>query len=111
MRYVTIGIAMVIMLAAMNVDARSETRVVTVQELIDADHRLTVPAGTVVEWRDPHFDTVWLPPSSNGPRAERRSGVWTTEFATPGTYRGRFTVAGGHRSNDVYPFTVTVTDR
>ena len=112
--YSTIRVVAAILVACalgLSPAAWGETKVVTVQELIDANHHITVPAGTVIEWRDAHFDTVWLPPSNDGPRVERRNGAFTTTFRTPGMYRGRFTVAGGHRSNDVYPFTVTVTGR
>jgi hypothetical protein len=42
--------------------ARGQSRVVvTVQELIQRDHRLEVPAGTEVVWGDAHFERVWFP--------------------------------------------------
>ena len=78
--------------------------VVTVQELIERNHRIEVRAGTEIVWGDPHFDRVWFPPRT-GARG------FHAVFSKPGTYRGTFTIAGGHRSNDVYPLIVTVTDR
>lgn len=84
---------------------------VTVQELIQRDHRLTVTAGTEVFWSDPHFERVWFPSSDPAPRVERTGPVFRTVFSIPGTYRGAFTIVGGYRSNDVYPLIVTVTER
>ena len=85
--------------------------VVTVQELIQRDHRLMVPAGTEVLWQDAHFERVWFPASGNNPRVERAEKGFRAVFDKPGTYRGRFTIAGGHQSADIYPLTVTVTER
>ncbi len=84
---------------------------VTVQELIQRDHRLTVTAGTEVSWSDPHFERVWFPSGDPAPRVERTRQGFRALFPTPGTYRGAFTIVGGHRSNDVYPLIVTVTER
>jgi hypothetical protein len=84
---------------------------VTVQEVIKGDHRLTVTAGTEVLWRDPHFERVWFPQGAGAPRVERAEIGFRAVFAKPGTYRGRFTIVGGHRSDDVYPMIVTVTER
>jgi hypothetical protein len=84
---------------------------VTVQELIQRDHRLTVTAGTEVFWSDPHFERVWFPAGGSAPHVERTEQGFRAVFSTPGTYRGAFTIAGGHRSNDVYPLIVTVTER
>ena len=112
MRYrkdIIVMLAIGLLVAGWPIGGRAETRFMTVQELIAADHRITVPAGTVVEWRDPHFETVWFPSSPDGPRVELEQGSFRTVFAKAGTYRGRFTVVGGHRSNDIYPLIVTVT--
>jgi len=84
---------------------------VTVQELIQLDHRLTVPVGTEVVWRDPHFERVWFPSGDRAPRIERTPEGFRAVFSTPGTYRGAFTIVAGHRNNDVYPLVVTVTER
>ena len=84
---------------------------VTVQELIQRDHRLTVTAGTEVLWSDPHFERVWFPTGGSAPHVERTEQGFRTVFSAPGTYRGAFTIVGGHRSNDVYPLIVTVTER
>jgi hypothetical protein len=70
-------------------------RVVTMRELFDLNHRLTVEAGTEVVWADPHFERVWFP-SNTGPAVKRTTDGFATVFATPGTYRGRFTVVAGH---------------
>jgi hypothetical protein len=91
---------------------QAESRlVITAQELIQRDHRLTVMAGTEVLWQDAHFERVWFPPNGDNPRVERADPGFRTVFQKPGTYRGRFTIVGGHRSQDVYPVTVTVTER
>lgn len=93
--------------------AQSQTpTIVTVQELIKWNHRLSITVGTEVLFSDPHFERVWFPPAVDAPRVERVDGGFRAlSFAKPGTYRGRFTIAGGHRSNDVYPMIVTVTER
>jgi hypothetical protein len=91
-------------------DVRSRL-VVTVQELIDRDHRLAVAVGTEVSWSDPHFLRVWFPTGEATPRVERTPEGFRTVFTRPGTYRSAFTIAGGRRSNDVYPLVVTVTER
>jgi hypothetical protein len=84
---------------------------ITVQELIQRDHQLKVPVGTEVLWRDPHFERVWFPPGAGAPRVEKAEVGFKAVFTKPGTYRGRFTIVGGHRSDDVYPLIVTVTER
>ncbi|HEY7518511.1 MAG TPA: hypothetical protein VIE36_09490 [Methylomirabilota bacterium] len=84
---------------------------VTVQQLIDSGHRLELPAGSEVLWADAHFDRVWFPSSVNAPHVERTGLGYRAVFTTPGTYRGAFTIVGGHRSDDVYPLVVVVTDR
>jgi len=92
--------------------ARAQSRVVvTVQELIQRDHRLEVPAGTEVVWGDPHFERVWFPSRSGAPIVERTEKGFRAVFSKPGIYRGAFTIVGGHRSDDVYPLIVTVTER
>ena len=84
---------------------------VTVQQLIDSGHRLTVAVGTEVFWNDPHFQRVWFPSGALAARVERTAEGFRTIFTRPGTYRGAFTIVGGHRSDDVYPLVVTVTER
>lgn len=86
-------------------------RNVTVQELIQSNHRLTIAAGTEVVWSDPHFGRVWFPAGSENPRVERTEQGFRAVFAKPGTYRGVFTIVAGHRSDDVYSMVVTVTER
>jgi hypothetical protein len=83
-------------------------RDVTVQELFALNHRLEVEAGTVVAWKDPHFERVWFP--SGGPAVRRTPAGAVTVFDAPGEYRGRFTVAGGGHgvTGEVYPITVIV---
>ena len=83
---------------------------VTVQELIQQDHRMTVRAGTEVQWRDSHFERVWFPAAADAPKVTRIDGGFRAVFEKAGTYRGRFTIIGGHRSNDVYPLMVVVTE-
>jgi hypothetical protein len=83
-------------------------RVVTLQELFDLNHRLAVERGTEVVWADPHFERVWFP-SNTGPAVKRTKDGFVAVFATPGTYRGRFTVVVGHgTAGEIYSVTVTV---
>ena len=96
--------------AARAVDAQSRVNV-TVQELIESGHRLTVTVGTEVVWNDPHFQRVWFPSGAPAARVERTAEGFRTVFTRPGTYRGAFTIVAGHRSDDVYPLVVTVTER
>ena len=105
-----IVIAVVVLWAPLAAQSQMPT-VVTVQELIRRDHRLNVTAGTEVFFSDPHFERVWFPPAMDAPRVERMDGGFRVVFAKAGTYRGRFTIVGGHRSNDVYPMIVIVTDQ
>ena len=83
-------------------------RDITVQGLLTLNHRLEVDAGTVVVWKDPHFDRIWFP--SGGPGVTRTPEGPTTRFDVPGEYRGRFTVAGGVHgtTGEVFPVTVVV---
>jgi hypothetical protein len=83
-----------------------QQRVVTVRELFAANHQLEVEAGTEVVWADPHFARVWF--SRGGPSVETTDAGLTTRFDRPGTYRGAFTVSGGHSARDVYSLTVIV---
>lgn len=83
-------------------------RVVTVRELFDLNHQLAVESGTEVVWADPHFERVWFP-SNTGPAVKRTKDGFVAVFATPGIYRGRFTVVAGHgTAGEVYSVTVTV---
>ena len=81
-------------------------RVVTVQELFRADHRIEIDKGTRVLFGDPHFDRIWFRP--RGPVVKRTDLGLSATFDTPGEYRGNFTVVGGHATTDVYPLTVIV---
>ena len=109
----TLTLALSILLAAIAPPAaRGQSRVVvTVQELIQRDHRIEVPAGTEVVWGDAHFERVWFPAGSDSPVVERTEQGFRAVFLKRGTYRGAFTIVGGHRSTDVYPLIVTVTER
>ncbi len=92
--------------------AEAQDRVlVTVRQLFDQRHRLEVPAGTEVVWADPHFERVWFPTGAENPTVKRVAGEFRATFAKPGTYRGAFTVVGGHRTNDVYNMIVVVKPR
>lgn len=105
------GIALVFILPASlgGVPAEAQDRVlVTVRQLFDQGHRLEVPAGTEVVWADPHFERVWFPTGAENPTVRRVAGEFRATFAKPGTYRGAFTVVGGHRTNDVYSMIVVV---
>lgn len=85
-------------------------RDITVQELFTLNHRLDVEAGTLVLWKDPHFERVWFPTS--GPAVTRTPAGLTSLFDTPGEYRGRFTVVGGiHGTSEIFPLTVVVGRR
>ena len=107
----TLAAAMVLAATAPVVAEEPSRLVVTAQELIDRDHRLTVTAGTEILWQDPHFGRVWFPRATDAPRVERAEVGFRAVFAKPGTFHGRFTIVGGHRSDDVYPMIVTVTER
>jgi hypothetical protein len=92
--------------------AEAQERVlVTVRQLFDQRHRLEVPAGTEVVWADPHFERVWFPTGAENPPVKRVAGEFRATFPKPGTYRGAFTVVGGHRTNDVYNLIVVVKPR
>ena len=80
----------------------------TVRQLFDQAHRISVPAGTEVVWADPHFERVWFPAGSGAPTIERVANGFRARFVTPGTYRGAFTVVAGHQTNDVYNLVVVV---
>jgi hypothetical protein len=89
--------------------AVAEERVnLTVRQLFDQNHRIEVPAGSEVVWADPHFERVWFPGGSGAPAVERVFGGFRARFAAPGTYRGAFTVVGGHGTSDVYNLVVVV---
>ena len=60
---------------------------------------------------DPHFERVWFPTGAENPTVRRVAGEFRVTFAKPGTYRGAFTVVGGHRTNDVYSMIVVVKPR
>lgn len=85
-----------------------QQRDVTVQEVFALKHRLDVEAGTIVAWKDPHFERIWFP--SGGPAVTRTPSGPVTRFDTPGEYHGRFTVAGGGHgaTGEVFPITVVV---
>jgi hypothetical protein len=96
-------------LALLTTGAAGESRrVVTVKELFELNHQLTVEAGTEVVWGDPHFERVWFP-SNTGPRVKRTKDGFVSVFEKPGTYRGRFTVVAGHgTAGEIYSVTVIV---
>jgi hypothetical protein len=97
-----------VLLALVATDSTAQPRrVVTVQELIELNHRLEIDVGTEVVWGDPHFERVWFP-SGSGVSVKRTEAGFSAVFDSPGRYRGRFTIVGGHRANDVYPMTVDV---
>jgi hypothetical protein len=110
-RTVVIALAGLFVAAAASGSVAQQPVVVTVQELIQRDHRIEVPAGTEVVWGDPHFDRVWLARRAGAPAVERTAQGFRAVFSKPGTYRGAFTIAGGHRSSDIYSLIVTVTER
>jgi len=92
--------------------AEAQERVlVTVRQLFDQAHRLEVTAGTEIVWADPHFERVWFPTGAENPTVKRVAGEFRATFAKAGTYRGAFTVVGGHRTNDVYNMIVVVKPR
>jgi hypothetical protein len=70
-RTVVIALAGLLVAAAASESLAQQPVVVTVQELIQRDHRIEVPAGTEVVWGDPHFDVSGL----RGGRGRRRSSV------------------------------------
>lgn len=75
--------------------AQSETpTVVTVQELIQRDHRLSITVGTEVFFSDRHFERVWFPRAMDAPRVERVDGGFRAVFTKAGTCRGPFTIVG-----------------
>jgi hypothetical protein len=103
-RLAMLGVVLVLLTTGATADSR---RVVTVEELFELNHQLTIEAGTEVVWGDPHFERVWFP-SNVGPKVKRTKDGFVTVFQTPGTYRGRFTVVAGHGTTDVYSITVIV---
>ena len=105
----TLGLAMLLVAIVPTVAPGQARVVVTAQELIKSGHRIDVVAGTEVVWSDPHFDRVWFPSRGEAPAVERTGQGFRAVFPKPGTYRGAFTITGGHRSDDVYPLIVTVT--
>ena len=108
----TVAVTILLTVLAPTVLAGGQSRVVvTVQELIQRGHRIEVPVGTEVVWVDPHFDRVWFPPRSDAPAVKRTEQGFRALFSKRGTYRGAFTIAGGHGSTDVYPVIVTVRER
>jgi hypothetical protein len=102
------GVVLLVMVALAHAQPRV---VVTMQELIQRGHRIEIAAGTEVVWGDPHFDRIWFPPGAGAPKVERTARGFRALFMKAGTYRGAFTIAGGYRSDDVYPLIVTVTER
>ena len=88
-----------------------ERTTVTVRQLFELGHRLEVSAGAEVVWADPHFERVWFPAGAEAAKVQRVPGGFRAAFTKPGIYRGAFTVAGGHGTNDVYDMTVVVKPR
>ena len=85
-----------------------ERTTITVRQLFELGHRLEVSEGDEVVWADPHFERVWFPAGAEAAKVQRVPGGFRAAFAKPGTFRGAFTVAGGHGTNDVYDMTVVV---
>jgi hypothetical protein len=110
LRGVVPALMLVTWLGAGLTDAQ-ERATVTVRQLFDLAHRIEVSAGGEVVWADPHFDRVWFPAGAENPKVERVPGGFRAVFAKPGTYRGSFTVTGGHGTDDVYNMTVVVKPR
>jgi hypothetical protein len=108
------GLALALTLAMWAGDRPAEAQgqvLVTVRQLFDQRHRLEVPAGPEVVWADPHFERVWFPTGAENPTVKHVAGEFRATFAKAGTYRGAFTVVGGHRTNDVYSMIVVVKPR
>jgi hypothetical protein len=110
LRGIALGVTVLMSAGAGPVEAQ-ERVLVTVRQLFDHGHRLEVPAGTEVVWADPHFERVWFPTGVENPTVKRVAGEFRATFGKPGTYRGAFTVVGGHRTNDVYNLIVVVKPR
>jgi hypothetical protein len=107
-----IALGFTLLMSAGGGPAEAQERVlVTVRQLFDQAHRLEVPAGAEVVWADPHFERVWFPTGAENPTVKRVAGEFRATFAKAGTYRGAFTVVGGHRTNDVYSLVVVVKPR
>ena len=83
----------------------------TVQQLFASNHQIEIVAGTEVVWADTHFERVWFPSGSGAPRVDRGPEGLHAVFTRPGIYRGAFTVAAGHATDDVYQLTVTVKEK
>lgn len=110
LRGIALGVALLMSVGGGPAEAQ-ERVLVTVRQLFDQAHHLEVPAGTEVVWADPHFERVWFPTGAENPTVKRVDGEFRASFAKAGTYRGAFTVVGGHRTNDVYNLIVVVTPR
>jgi hypothetical protein len=108
----SIGLATTLLLLLDGRATEGQERVnVTVQQLLEQKHRLEITAGSEIVWNDPHFDSVWFPAAVDNPKVRREGGRLRTIFPRPGTYRGAFTVVGGHAMSDVYHMVVVVTPR
>ena len=70
-RPVVIALASLVMAVAVSGAVAQQPVVVSVQELIQRDHRIDVPAGTEVVWGHPHFERVWLAPRAGALAVER----------------------------------------
>ena len=90
-----LALVMVLTAVAPGVSEERPRLVITAQELIQRDHRLTVAAGTEILWQDPHFGRVWFPAATDAPRVDRAEVGFRAVFLKPGTFRGRFTIVGG----------------
>ena len=84
-RPVVIALASLVMAVAVSGAVAQQPVVVSVQELIQRDHRIDVPAGTEVVWGDPRFERVWLAPRAGAPAVEirRRDSVPCSRSPVP----------------------------
>ena len=106
------GLALALLTSAVADTTEAQERIlVTVRQLFDQGHRLEISAGTEVVWVDPHFERVWFPAGKENPIVKRMAGEFRATFPKAGTYRGAFTVVGGHRATDVYSVIVVVRPR
>jgi hypothetical protein len=110
-RLLSIGLAVAVLMLFAHGATGQERVTVTVDQVVKQKHRLEVMAGSEVVFGDPHFANVGFPTVTDDPKIAREAGRLRVTFAKPGTYRGAFTVAGGHGTSDVYHIVVVVKPR
>lgn len=108
-RWVAFSITIAALIQVVGSWAAESTVFVTAKDLIAANHRFEIEAGTEVVWGDPHVDRVWFPPNS-GIQVRRTNAGLAATFPQPGRYEGRLTLAGtlGRGAADVMPMLVIV---